>query len=638
MDWHIEITDDDIAFVEKVMQRDFSDEERRDVLRCMESCDVQACPGSGKTTTLVAKLAIFVRKIPDSHFGICVLSHTNAARIEMEKSLGAYAGRLFHYPHFVGTIQSFVDRFLAIPAMISKYGVRPWAIDDDTFESIAARRYGEIPFRIQHFLNKKARGNGIEIVKSVRYRFDDQKLCRYKDGRERDFSASEDTSSYQAVWSLKERITSEGCIAYHDAFALANWYLEEYPGLRKVISTRFPFVFFDEMQDTDNFQSQILAKIFEGSSIVQCFGDANQAIYSYSSFDAESGWQPKNVLFMSKSYRLSTCIANLCQNVCLNPQELVGSPDRRECKHTIFLFDDNHIEDVIPAFGDLIVAEGLTEGPFKAVGAVGRKHEDEPSRFSISSYWPRFFKRRRSSREQPSLKAYFDLAQQELNTFGRCRKAREYLLSGLVQVVRRQGVKRPNGRPYTPSSLLAALEEYGGDHYYIFRKQLVSWFTGLVINKPLSWDEVVDATQNVLSPLIQLGFDEEALSFLHSDEPADIEEVEEKTPDNVHYHGSPSGPIHIEIDTIHSVKGQTHQATLLLETFYYDYDLKKLLPYLKGECIKRPGQLIIKRRLPLVYVAMTRPAELLCLAMRRGHVEESDKQSLIELGWQIEYV
>ena len=53
---------------------------RQEVLKSMERIDVAACPGSGKTTLLVAKLAILAEKWQHRTRGICVLSHTNAAR------------------------------------------------------------------------------------------------------------------------------------------------------------------------------------------------------------------------------------------------------------------------------------------------------------------------------------------------------------------------------------------------------------------------------------------------------------------------------------------------------------------------------------------------------------------------------
>lgn len=85
----IRISDNDITWVESVMGHGIQfDEPRRNVIKNLESIDVQAFPGSGKTTTLVAKLAILARKWPNSHAGICVLSHTNVAREEIEKRLG----------------------------------------------------------------------------------------------------------------------------------------------------------------------------------------------------------------------------------------------------------------------------------------------------------------------------------------------------------------------------------------------------------------------------------------------------------------------------------------------------------------------------------------------------------------------
>ncbi|WP_369127725.1 UvrD-helicase domain-containing protein [Brevibacillus laterosporus] len=61
-----------------------------------QSKDIQACPGSGKTTTLLAKLTILSRKLPlKSNKGICVLTHTNVAVDEIRKRLGGRADVFF---------------------------------------------------------------------------------------------------------------------------------------------------------------------------------------------------------------------------------------------------------------------------------------------------------------------------------------------------------------------------------------------------------------------------------------------------------------------------------------------------------------------------------------------------------------
>ena len=98
----------------------------------METLDLEACPGSGKTTLLVAKLAILARKWTERRRGFCVLSHTNVARREIENRLGNTAAgqRLLGYPHFIGTIHSFVNEFLALPWLRSQ-GYPIERIDDE---------------------------------------------------------------------------------------------------------------------------------------------------------------------------------------------------------------------------------------------------------------------------------------------------------------------------------------------------------------------------------------------------------------------------------------------------------------------------------------------------------------------------
>lgn len=119
----IQITDEDIRWAEAILGKDIHfDEEHIKVIKCLESKDVQAFPGSGKTTALVAKLAILAKKWLASFQGICVLSHTNVAREEIEKRLGAteVGRKILSYPHFVGTFQAFFDNFIAIPWLRSK--------------------------------------------------------------------------------------------------------------------------------------------------------------------------------------------------------------------------------------------------------------------------------------------------------------------------------------------------------------------------------------------------------------------------------------------------------------------------------------------------------------------------------------
>jgi hypothetical protein len=99
----------------------------------------------------------------------------------------------------------------------------------------------------------------------------------------------------------------------------------------------------------------------------------------------------------------------------------------------------------------------------------------------------------------------------------------------------------------------------------------------------------------------------------------------------------PEAPkLEVRVGSIHSVKGETHAATLVLDTFFYNHHLATLKAWLVGE--KSGGASENSRtisRLRQHYVAMTRPSHLLCLAMRENCLSNDDVASLEERGWRL---
>lgn len=73
---------------------------------------VEAGPGSGKTRALVAR---FAAQASRSRRGVALLSFTNAAVDEARRRCSR-SPQLLHSPHFVGTIDSFLHRFIVTPA------------------------------------------------------------------------------------------------------------------------------------------------------------------------------------------------------------------------------------------------------------------------------------------------------------------------------------------------------------------------------------------------------------------------------------------------------------------------------------------------------------------------------------------
>ncbi|KAL0630509.1 hypothetical protein Q9L58_010642, partial [Maublancomyces gigas] len=103
--------------------------------------------------------------------------------------------------------------------------------------------------------------------------------------------------------------------------------------------------------------------------------------------------------------------------------------------------------------------------------------------------------------------------------------------------------------------------------------------------------------------------------------------------------------IRIHLATIHSVKGETHDATLILETKHRKlFDVKEMIPHLLDPNLDAPvfdpahpttNVSLRAGFMKKLYVAASRPKHLLGIAADRARVTDAQQQTLKELGWDI---
>ena len=250
-----EVTDDDIAWITDIMGLDELDANRKAFLKKTGTFDVSACPGSGKTTLIVAKLAILARKWQHDTSGICVLSHTNVAREEIQSRLGhtPVGHRLLHYPHFIDTIHTFANRFLALPYLRSNGYPSP-LVDDYT--AMAFRwnvLEGQEFWKFEMWLNKRHSSIGDIVLHDS-----DFSVAL----TERDFPTAAHTVTYQRAKRILKESAAAGHFHYDEMFVWAECLLQQFPEIAASLSHRFPLVLIDEMQDTSQRQATILASLF----------------------------------------------------------------------------------------------------------------------------------------------------------------------------------------------------------------------------------------------------------------------------------------------------------------------------------------------------------------------------------------
>jgi hypothetical protein len=97
-----------------------------------------------------------------------------------------------------------------------------------------------------------------------------------------------------------------------------------------------------------------------------------------------------------------------------------------------------------------------------------------------------------------------------------------------------------------------------------------------------------------------------------------------------------SSNIKIYLETVHAVKGETHCATLYLETsFHKSCESERLINQLLGNQINNRVGKRIKQSARIAYVGFSRPTHFLCLAIHNDRLS-GHKEHLRAAGWEID--
>jgi hypothetical protein len=631
---------------------------RQAVLKSLETMDVAACPGSGKTTLLVAKLAILAKKWPHRTRGVCVLSHTNAARHQVEARLGSTAigRRLLSYPHFIGTIHAFVNEFLALPWLRSR-GYRIKMVDTDV--SLRKRWYA-LPVATRRAIETNHLDRSLLSIKSVDGDVGDVRWGKGMLGR--------DTDTYRKIRESCLAAMAEGYFCYDEMFVWAQDLMEKMPGVVGTIRGRFPLLFIDEAQDNSEQQSLILSRIFmdgNGAVVRQRFGDENQAIFDFvGAQEAKTDPFPCDAVRkdLPNSHRFGPGIAKLADPLGLVPYGLVGQGPKialtsgpGEARHTVFLFSNDNIGQVLDAYACLLLetfseAE-LKVGTFTAVGQVHRGIDDEHRPRHVGHYWTGYDPELASREPHPrTFVQYLSAGMRSAEAVGQTYPATEKIAEAMFRLAGM--VDGATGFSRQRRGYHAALEACAGDG--IARRAYEELIADLVLRREAlteeswnsRWAEVVRKVATAIAGA-PLGAD--ACGFLAwpddlagAGSPATIR----KNRDNFYRVQKDGRQVAIRVGSIHSVKGETHTATLVLETFWQDrsgrHNLELLLPWMNGRKSGSGSAGVQQQtRLKVHYVAMTRPTHLLCVAMKRSTFENDGamNQELIQVlgdwGWQV---
>ncbi|WP_210150743.1 UvrD-helicase domain-containing protein [Chryseobacterium scophthalmum] len=655
----INISAEDIRYAESILlpEGKIFDEERISFIQNFETIDLQAVPGSGKTTALLAKLLILETKLHLlNNRGVLILSHTNTAIDEIKEKIGKYCPKLFSYPNFIGTIQSFVDQFLAIPYYHIQYGRKIIRIDNEIYnESI--NKFSSLNFNgftREEINNAKYFIHSHEgLLYKYRLLFEDGSLkitsglnkpvlsiSKPRRGQNwEDFSEEEKKRIEQWMILLKTRALAKGILHFDDAYLLAEIYLHKYPKIKNILQKRFNFIFIDEMQDVDRHQYNLLEKIFYDNrnsiSKYQRIGDKNQAIFT-GEVSLEDIWlfrdngMTKNI---NGSQRLSKNIAELVNCFALSREEnfnVEGRNESCELKPHLIVYNIENIQEVIPKFSELIdsyITSGEIssnpENKYKVIGWTKEK-TNEINKLAIKSYFENLIT------ENTIQKIDYENLDSYLILFDRRKKSlepvRKNILNALIKILRLEGVY------HSTNTLLNHIKINHYEEYITLKRNLYNWCINIVKG---NHTDVYGSIKRYISSFLQLFNKSVQLSYgFINNTSVNVNNTTVQNQQNtnlnnrLNFHG-----FDIDISTIHSVKGETHTATLYLETFYQNgndnYESQRLSDQFKFINFNKTRKYHMQSS-KMVYVGFSRPTNLLCFAVCKerfdSHLNDIDRE------------
>ena len=300
-----EVLSVDKVFTQQAKERieEKTDEQLDYILSPIDQCIyLEACAGSGKTEVLGLKAAYEICKWQSSQTGIAVLTFTNEATATIANRVASFYGKPISSNHFIGTFSSFAHGYIA-----QRFGYKFYHIPEDKADKSFRVVDSDIsPYSNQWLENYKLNfpfpkqaiyasqlyykasckdwfvGQG-ESAKSLTELYNSAECQQYIiEIRQRK------NASYLFQFNyLKKQIKECKLKFWHDGFAnfddmnlIAHRCLRD-ETICHYISRKFPVILIDECQDLSVSELRILSFLIRARTTVHYIGDLHQAIYSF---------------------------------------------------------------------------------------------------------------------------------------------------------------------------------------------------------------------------------------------------------------------------------------------------------------------------------------------------------------------
>ena len=292
-----------------------------EVKKGINNIAIKACPGSGKTTTLLECL-----KFIDSSKSILFLSFSGEIVEELKKKIPPYVN--CSTIHSLGN-SSFKDNGKKVMLNGNKY------------TTILVELLGKDKFKKGFWQRIRNISDIISYIKLTLCNLDIESVSDMCDMYNIPFTKNDIEIAIEQVEKIKTINFSE--IDFTDMIYIP--YIKEY----KV--KKYDYIFLDESQDCSVLQLELIKRHLKKTSILISAGDPRQSIYSFNGSDPKSYWKlldiPKTVERpLSISYRCPVSVVEEAQKIYPEMKPYSKSP--------IGVVSNSSIDNILP--GDLVLS------------------------------------------------------------------------------------------------------------------------------------------------------------------------------------------------------------------------------------------------------------------------------------------
>jgi len=341
----------------------FENDERLAYLRARGKVILNACPGSGKTTTVAKKiLELENSKEIGGHSGVACLSFTNSAKDEINEAYKKLSGKSLQFPNHVSTIDSFINKYITLPFynLLNRDFSRPKILDhtnilDEMWKTVYKNpKTGELKEGLQWPLNsndyKAKNGRSIYYLylpSQIRIEPDNTYSV---EGKNPSLSSVDLKNFNNYCKHIKQTQFNKGLISTGDSAFIALYLLKKNPKISEWLSLRFPFIIIDEAQDNSIMQHSIFEELTrQGLNNIELIGDPYQSLYEWRDakpteflrkYESDNSWQSYD---LTDNRRSPQNIIDVFSKIRRKNDSRINSVDCPELDDSIVIYKYNNI-------------------------------------------------------------------------------------------------------------------------------------------------------------------------------------------------------------------------------------------------------------------------------------------------------